>query len=51
MKEFNIEDYNRSILWDGRSDKGYKLGTGVYLVSVFNENKGIGSTKLAIINK
>ena len=51
VKEFNLDDYGQSISWDGKSDKGYNLGTGVYLVSVFDKDRGIGSTKLAVINK
>ena len=51
VKEFNLDDYNENILWDGRGSNGNRLGTGVYLVTAFNENHGIGSTKIALINK
>ena len=51
VKEFNMKNYNKYIEWSGKSDDGYKLGTGIYLVSVFNEQGGTGVTKLAIINK
>ena len=51
VKEFNMKNHNTYIEWSGKSDDGYKLGTGIYLVSVFNEQGGTGVTKLAIINK
>ena len=37
--------------WSGRSDEGYTLSSGVYLLSVFNPDYGTGVTKLAVINK
>ena len=51
VKEFDMDEHDLNISWDGSSDKGYKLSTGVYLMTVFNENRGTGSTKLAIIRK
>ena len=51
VKEFDMQYYEKYIPWNGKSDSGSTLGTGIYLVSVYNGNKGTGVTKLAIINK
>jgi len=51
VKEFDMQYYEKYIPWNGKSNSGSALGTGIYLVSVYNGNKGTGVTKLAIINK
>ncbi len=51
VKEFDMQYYEKYIPWNGKSDSGSPLGTGIYLVSVYNGNEGTGVTKLAIINK
>ena len=51
VKEFDMKYTGKYIDWTGKSDEGYNLGTGIYLLSVFNDNHGLGTTKLAIINK
>lgn len=51
VKKFDMKYYGKYISWDGKSDSGIYLGTGIYLVSVYNEMYGNGVTKLAIINK
>ena len=51
VKEFNLSNYNKNIPWDGRDENGNRLGTGVYLVTAYSRAGGIGSTKIAMINK
>ena len=51
VKEFDMRYQNKYITWNGKSDDGFNLGSGIYLVSVFNNQGGTGATKLAIINK
>ena len=51
VKEFNLNNYNKNITWDGRDDNGNRLGTGIYLVTAYSKKGGIGSTKIAMINK
>ena len=50
LKEF-ILDSNTVINWDGKSDEGQFLSTGIYLVSGMASNNKSGVTKLAIIRK
>ena len=51
VKEFNLSNYQKNIPWDGRDENGNKIGSGVYLVTAYSSAGGIGSTKIAIINK
>lgn len=52
VKEFDMSESGGKYLnWAGRSDEGYTLSSGVYLLSVFNPDYGTGVTKLAVINK
>ena len=50
LKEFDLINQTIIMNWDGRSDKGMFLGTGVYLVAALDKNNNtIGVTKIAII--
>ena len=50
VKEFMLSENNRIYNWDGKDNKGRYLSSGVYLVSIYNNNtKKTGVTKLAII--
>jgi len=51
LKTFNMENYNRTINWDGKSDDGGKIPTGVYLLTSYDKGYGSKTTKIAIINK
>jgi hypothetical protein len=51
LKTFNMENYNRTINWDGKSDDGRKIPSGVYLLTSYDKNYGSKTTKIAIINK
>lgn len=51
LKTFNMKDFNRNVKWNGKSDNGRKIPSGVYLLSTYNKNLGSKTTKLAIINK
>ena len=51
VKEFNLSNYNKNIPWNGCDEDGNRLGTGVYLVTAYSKEGGIGSTKIAMINK
>jgi len=51
LKTFNMKDFNRNVKWNGKSDNGRKIPSGVYLLSSYNKNLGSKTTKLAIINK
>ena len=51
LKTFNMKNYNRTISWDGRSDNGKKIPTGVYLLTSYDKNFGSKTTKIALINK
>ena len=46
-----MENYNRTINWDGKSDDGRKIPTGVYLLTSYDKGYGSKTTKIAIINK
>jgi len=50
VREFYISSNDKILEWDGRSDDGKYLSSGIYLVSVYNsENNSVGVTKLAVI--
>ena len=50
LKEFDLINQTTIMNWDGRSDKGKFLGTGIYLVAALDKNNNtIGVTKLAIV--
>ena len=51
LKTFNMEDYSRNVKWNGKSDNGRKIPSGIYLLSSYDRNLGSKTTKLAIINK
>ena len=51
LKTFDMKNYNRTINWDGRSDNGKKIPTGVYLLTSYDKNFGSKTTKIALINK
>ena len=51
LKTFNMENYNRTINWDGKSDDGRKIPSGVYLLTSYDKGCGSKTTKIAIINK
>ena len=51
LKTFNMEDYSRNVKWNGISDNGRKIPSGIYLLSSYDRNLGSKTTKLAIINK
>ena len=51
LKTFNMKNYNRTITWDGKSDDGKKIPSGVYLLTSYDKGYGSKTTKIAIINK
>ena len=52
VKEFILTQESSIINWNGQSDNGKMLSTGIYLVAVLNTSNGkTGVTKLAIIRK
>ena len=51
LKTFNMENYNRTINWDGKSDSGRKIPSGVYLLVSYDKDYGSKTTKIALINK
>tara|TARA_Y100001970_G_scaffold292903_1_gene436519 strand:+ start:36023 stop:38458 length:2436 start_codon:yes stop_codon:yes gene_type:complete len=51
VKEFNLNEGNVILDWDGRGENGKYLNTGVYLLSGFHPSGSQGVTKLAIIRK
>ena len=51
LKTFDMKNYNRTISWDGKSDNGKKIPTGVYLLTSYDKNFGSKTTKIALINK
>jgi hypothetical protein len=51
LKTFNMENYNRTINWDGKSDDGRKIPSGVYLLTSYDKGYSSKTTKIAIINK
>jgi hypothetical protein len=51
LKEFNLANNNTIINWDGKSDNGKFLSTGIYLVSGMDSNSRSGITKMAIVRK
>ena len=51
LKTFDMKDFNRNVKWNGKSDNGRKIPSGIYLLSSYDRNLGSKTTKLAIINK
>ncbi len=51
LKTFNMKNYNRTITWDGKTDDGKKIPSGVYLLTSYEKGYGSKITKIAIINK
>ena len=51
LKTFNMKNYNRTITWDGKSDDGKKIPSGVYFLTSYGKGYGSKTTKIAIINK
>ena len=49
VKQFNLVYENSIINWDGRSDNGILLNTGIYIITAYS-NGEIKQGKLAIIN-
>ena len=49
VKKINLPYNENRINWNGKSDKGEFLDSGVYLIVVENKEHGNGVTKLAII--
>ena len=49
LKDFEI-DYNaQKIIWDGKSNNGTNIPTGIYLLASSNPKQNTGVTKIAII--
>jgi hypothetical protein len=50
VKEFYISSNDKGVEWNGKSDDGNFLSTGIYLLTVYNpDNYSSGVTKLAVI--
>ena len=51
LKEFEI-DYNaQKVIWDGKSNNGTNIPTGIYLLASSNPKQNAGVTKIAIIRE
>jgi len=52
LKEFSLQEETSILNWNGQSDRGRLLNTGIYLIAAINSSNGnIGVTKLAVIRK
>ena len=51
LKTFYMKNHDRTINWDGKSDNGRKIPSGIYLLTSYDKNYGSKTTKIAIINK
>ena len=51
LKTFYMKNHDRTINWDGKSDNGRKIPSGIYLLTSYDKNYESKTTKIAIINK
>ena len=50
LSDYSVPTGKFKVVWDGKSDQGFRLAAGIYQYTIINEKNNIGSGKLVLQN-